>query len=85
MPNDNRVFYFEFTDTFAGEANYCWVKRYAVKAKSVHGALCILSRHTGYNLKKDYNGKWNAKGNCVTCYLLDEDNASWYNWQWVNP
>jgi hypothetical protein len=82
--NTKSVFYFEITDTFAGEANYCWVKRLAVKARSLHGALCILSRHTGYNWKKDYDGKWNAKHNCVTCFELDSDSASYYNWQWVN-
>jgi hypothetical protein len=28
----------EVTDTFGGEANYCWVSRYTVKAKSIRGA-----------------------------------------------
>ena len=33
------IYQVEFTDTFGGEANYCWVKRYLVKAKSQSGAI----------------------------------------------
>ncbi len=80
-----QVFYFEVTDTFAGEANYCWVKRYAIKAVSLHGALCILSRHTGFNWKKDYYGKWNTHNACVTCFAIDDDDAEMYNFHWINP
>ena len=29
----------EMTDTFGGEANYCWVKRAKVEAKSLRGAF----------------------------------------------
>lgn len=29
----------EVTDTFGGEANYCWVKRGATKAKSRRGLI----------------------------------------------
>ena len=33
------IYQVEFTDTFGGEANYCWAKRYLVKAKSQSGAI----------------------------------------------
>ena len=29
----------EFTDTFAGEANYCWTNRFEVTAKSMQQAI----------------------------------------------
>lgn len=29
----------EWTDTFGGEANYCWTERYTIEAKSLQGAI----------------------------------------------
>ena len=29
----------EFTDTFGGEANYCWIDRYEVEAKRLRQAI----------------------------------------------
>lgn len=43
------LFYIEITDTFAGEANYSWVTRHIIKAKSVRGAMARLSRISGIN------------------------------------
>lgn len=40
-------FFVEMTDTFGGEANYCWVKRFKVKAETMRGAVWKMSRHTG--------------------------------------
>lgn len=37
------------TDTFAGEANYCWVHRYEIKASSSQRALRKALRLSGYN------------------------------------
>ena len=48
-------FNIEVTDTFGGEANYCWVRRYTVRAKSFRGAANMLSRLEG--------GNWRAAGN----------------------
>ena len=30
-------YYFEMTDTFGGEANYCWLYKYKITAKTLHG------------------------------------------------
>lgn len=40
-------FEIEVTDTFGGEANYSWVRRYTVTAKSFLGAVQKLSRLEG--------------------------------------
>ena len=41
------TFHIEVTDTFGGEANYCWVKRFKVTAKSELGAAWqFASNHT---------------------------------------
>jgi len=34
----------EFTDTFAGEANYCWIDRYEIQAKSLRQAITIAKK-----------------------------------------
>ena len=41
------LFYIEVTDTFGGEANYSWVTRHVIKAKSVRGAMVRLARLSG--------------------------------------
>lgn len=38
----------EFTDTFGGEANYCWIRRYEVKARSLRGAIVAGKRKAGF-------------------------------------
>jgi len=37
----------EITDTFAGEANYCWVKRGATRAKTRRGIIRAVKRLAG--------------------------------------
>lgn len=64
------TFYFEVTDTFGGELNYCWLNRFAIKAKNLRGALIKLSRHTGLNFRN--NGlHYKAKKACIAAYELD--------------
>lgn len=38
------MFTVEMTDTFAGEANYCWVVRETINAKTMSGALRVFKR-----------------------------------------
>lgn len=35
----------EFTDTFAGEANYCWVVRFTVRAANLKQAITRAKKH----------------------------------------
>ena len=62
-------FYFYLTDTFGGETNYCWIRRYFVDAASLHGALCIVSRELGYNFTLVYDGLYHAKNACIALLL----------------
>lgn len=65
------TFYFEMTDTFGGELNYCWLHRFTVNAKSVRGALNKISRETGLHFR--YNGiNWKAKNACIALYEYSE-------------
>jgi hypothetical protein len=66
----NNIYFAELTDTFAGEANYSWVTRFKVTAKSQLGAIQKLSREIGLNYRYDgmrYNSKSGA-----TCIFIDD-------------
>jgi len=71
------TFYFEMTDTFGGELNYCWLHRFTVKAKNIRGALIKLSRETGFNFRS--NGiDYRAMRSCVALYEIDyQVNPEW--------
>ena len=58
----------EVTDTFAGEANYCWVRRYQVRAKSERGAANILGRLEGRGWRHD-GVRYNIPGACVCAFI----------------
>ena len=62
-------YYFHLTDTFGGELNYCWIKRYWVDAYSLHGALCIVSRELGYNFSLYCEDIYHVKGACIALLL----------------
>jgi len=40
-------YFIEMTDTFGGEANYCWVNRFIVSASSHRGAMRRVTARTG--------------------------------------
>jgi hypothetical protein len=65
------MFEAEVTDTFGGEANYCWVRRF--QAKTARGAIARAARETGYRFRKvaDYgdSARYNARGACVCAFV----------------
>lgn len=80
-------FLVEFTDTFQGEANYCWVRRYKVYATSLKQALTlakkayfnVLPRHKlsdyGDMIRADFTGM------CVCAFVLYADE---YTFEHIN-
>jgi len=78
-------FLIEITDTYGGEANYSWVKRYIVRAKSIRGAITKLAKSQGAGWRKDYDtgcaARYNLQGACVCCFVnyLDDSMISSYN------
>lgn len=68
---NKETFTFEVTDTFCGEANYCWVRRHKIEAKNLHGALCKLSRIEGLNFRAVGCDRYNAQGAHICAFLLD--------------
>ena len=68
-----KTFFVEMTDTYGGEANYCWVNRFKVKASSMLGAIRKVTRETGYPARKDWDGGDTSRYNvphCAICYFV---------------
>lgn len=77
-------FYVEITDTFGGEANYSWVTRHKVSAKSTLGAIQKISRDSGLNWRKvsDYGDsiRYDSKSGATFLFIewFDADKHSQY-------
>ena len=70
----------EITDTFGGEANYCWLNRYIVRAISERGAVQIIARRYGAGWKNEYSGRYKLSGACVCMFVdwISADDAAEY-------
>ncbi len=70
-------FYVEVTDTFAGDANYCWVNRYLVSASTQRGAISKVARATGYRFRRAWSdcesARYDARGARVCAFVTPND------------
>ena len=66
-------FKIEITDTFGGEANYSWVTRHDIVAKSMRGAIQKLARLTGMHWHKvdDYSDlrRYDSRSGAVCAFI----------------
>ena len=63
------LYYIEITDMFGGEANYSWLTRHVVRAKSERGAVNAMSRRSGMTWRFD-GLKYLSKSG-ATCMFID--------------
>lgn len=74
-----QAFTVEVTDTFGGDANYSWVRRYEVKARSFRGAICALSRQYGGHWRKAFDAgdfaRYDQQGACVCAFITYSEDA----------
>ena len=63
------LYFIEITDTFGGEANYSWVTRHVIRAKSERGAVNALSRRSGMQWRFDGLRYLSKSG--ATCAFID--------------
>lgn len=67
------TFEIEVTDTFGGDANYSWVRRYTYKAKSMLGAIQQLAREHGAGWYKDFDtgdmARYNLTGSAICAFV----------------
>lgn len=63
----------EVTDTFGGEANYSWVRKYTCSAKSIRGAIQWLGNKYCSGWSVDWNdgetARYNLKGAAICCFV----------------
>ena len=57
------------TDTLGGEANYSWVTRHRIVAKSVQGAMKKLAKRSKLNWHKVSMDRWDSKSGSVCCFI----------------
>lgn len=63
----------EMTDTFGGEANYCWINRFIVSASTMRGAMRKVTNRTCDKVKCVMPGdpeRWDSRDACV-CYFVE--------------
>lgn len=60
------IYVIEMTDTFGGDPNYCWVRRYKTESVSiVGGAVTKLSKRYGGRFRKTYGDSMWARYDAV--------------------
>ena len=66
-------YFIEMTDTFGGEANYCWVNRFIVSASSHRGAMRKVCARTGDRVQcvDRYNDPqtWDSTIGCIRYFV----------------
>ncbi len=63
-------YYVEITDTYGGEANYSWVTRHVIRAKSERGAICALTRRSGIHWRNDGH-RYLSKSGATCAFIAD--------------
>ena len=71
-------YFVEVTDTFGGEANYSWVTRHKVRAKSKRGALIRVNRDSGLGFHSVGCDRYDSKSGATCAFIepWDEDTHS---------
>ena len=63
-------YYIEMTDTYGGEANYCWVNRFIVSASTPRGAMRRVCTRTGDRVRDVGCDRWDSRTACI-CYFVE--------------
>ena len=78
-----QTYHIEVTDTFGGEANYCWRKQWLVRANSEQGAISKLGRREGRGWRKAWDAgdfsRYNLQGAAVCAFVQYVDDLSLFD------
>ena len=70
----------EVTDTFGGQANYAWVNRYTLEAKSLLGAVRKVGKREGIKLRFAYEAgdavRYDAVGAAICAHIEELEEAT---------
>ena len=78
-------YHIEVTDTFGGEANYCWRKQWLVTANSARGAITKLAKSYGSGWRMAWDSgdtvRYDLQGACICAFVmwLDDSMISSFN------
>jgi hypothetical protein len=78
-------YHIEVTDTFGGEANYCWRKQWLVTASSARGAITKLAKAEGSGWRMAWDCgdtvRYDLKGSCICAFVMwiDDSMVSSFN------
>jgi len=68
------TYHIEVTDTFGGEANYCWKKDFLVDASSPQGAITKLAKAEGGGWRKDWDSgdtvRYNLRNAAICAFVM---------------
>lgn len=67
------LYFVEITDTFGGEANYSWVTRHIINARSERGAVNALSRRSGLNWRSVGCERYDSKSGAICAFVREYD------------
>jgi hypothetical protein len=85
MKATQSIFFVEVTDTYAGDANYCWVHRFKVHATTFVGAIRKVRREMGLppaRIDSNYGDmvRYNFKDAAICAFVMGyEDQAEHYS------
>lgn len=89
MKNENTtpelLFAVEFTDTFGGEANYCWIEKFCVSAPDIKRAITLAKQYRYHSplprhSLSDYGDgeiRIDIKGACVCAFISQIDSEEY--------
>ena len=63
-------YFIEMTDTYGGEANYCWVNLFIVSASTPRGAMRRVCTRTGDRVRNVGCDRWDSRTACI-CYFVE--------------
>lgn len=75
MSKLKNLYFVEVTDTYGGESNYTWVRRFKVHANTERGAMRKVSHVMGFvgGVKKDYDSgdmqRWDWRNACICAFV----------------
>jgi hypothetical protein len=82
MSKAKSIYYVEVTDTYGGEANYSWVKRFKVHASSIQGAIRKVSTTLGMYSRKAYDTgdmiRYDFKGVAICAFVSGYEDQAEY-------
>ena len=67
------LFFVQITDTYGGEANFSWVTRHIIKAKSARGCANALARRSGLSWHHVGCDRYDSASGATCAFIREYD------------